>query len=137
MNIGPDGQYDSKVTDSKTIADAYLAALEAGDIDEILSLFAENATVISPIYGIVAARPFFENLMAETRRSRLTRRKIFKAVGGEASIAISFNYEWAMANGEEVSFPVVDVMELDDAGKIERMTIHYDASDAKEALAKG
>lgn len=118
---------------SNDIATQYLAALEASDLKRIGSLFADDAIVVSPIYGTVAASEFFETLLGVTSASRLTLKTVFEATN---SIAVLFDYDWDLANGRTVTFPVVDIMELDDTGKIAKLTIIYDATDAKAAVSE-
>lgn len=119
----------------RAVATAYLSALEAADLEAILTLFAGDAAVVSPLYGTVSAAQFFETLLTETSASRLTLKTVFEAAEDTSSIAILFDYEWDLANGRSVDFPVVDVMELDGLGKISKLTIIYDATEARAAIS--
>ena len=79
------------------------------------------------------AEPFFETLLSVTSASRLTLKTIFEATGEANAIAVLFDYDWDLANGRSVTFPVVDVMELNGLGKITKLIIIYDATEAKAA----
>lgn len=121
-------------TDAKRIVGAYLDALGEGDLEAVVGLFAVDGEVVSPLYGTLPAREFFTGLFEVTDNSTLKLRTIFSDVDGGQEIAVAFDYDWEMANGERVIFPVVDTFRLDDGGKIARMVIHYDASAAREKL---
>ena len=121
--------------DAKALADAYLAALAAGDLHRILALFAADATVRSPVYGTQPADAFFAGLLADTRASRVALRDIFSGVDDASKLALAFDYAWDLASGDTVTFTVVDIMTLDAAGRIARLEIFYDASEAKARLA--
>ncbi len=120
---------------ARDIAEAYLAALAAGDLDGLLSLFAADATVVSPVYGTRQAPDFFTDLLADTRASSVTLRDVFSSADDPTKLAFAFRYDWDLATGGRVSFLVVDIMTLDAAGRIARLEIVYDASEAKALLA--
>lgn len=118
------------------VADAYLAALAKGDLEAVLALFADGATVRSPLEGEVDASAFFADLFERTARSDITPIQTFDSSGGEAFAAAYFRYDWTLADGRSAGFEVVDVFELDDAGRIERLTILYDAEGVRRQLGE-
>lgn len=119
---------------AKVLGQAYLTALEAGDLDRILALFAPGATVISPLYGAQPAPAFFARLLADTRSSELSLTQVYTGVAATRQIALLFDYRWHLTSGETLLFSVVDIMTLDGAGKISTLQIFYDASAARAAL---
>lgn len=117
------------------IAEKYIEFLHAGEIDAIISLFAPNAEVDSPLYGLMKAPEFFNMLKADTTESTLTTHGIFeKAASNE--IALYFNYLWHLKNGTSVKFDVVDIMKFDDNTKITHLKIIYDTVKARPLLAQ-
>ena len=44
---------------AKTLAHQYLKYLQEANLDKLLSLFTENAIVVSPVYGEMPARDFY------------------------------------------------------------------------------
>lgn len=114
---------------------AYLQALEAGDLAEILSIFSEEARVASPLYGEQSAPDFFRQLLADTDHSVITPLRLFYEET-EHSGAAFFLYEWILDGGHHVAFEVVDLFRFDEAGKIEELRIIYDTAQTRKALEK-
>ena len=122
--------------DAKRIVADYLAALGDGDLEAVLALFADTGEVVSPLYGTLPAREFFTGLFAVTDKSTVKLQTVVAGIDSGSCIAAAFDYEWEMANGERVTFPVVATFRLDDTGKITHMVILYGASAAHEKLSK-
>jgi len=118
------------------LADAYLAALAAADLDAVCDLFAPDGVVLSPVYGERPARAFYTALFEDTQRSEVALKRVFTDVDGAGHLALHFAYTWTLADGAVVTFDVVDLIERDDDGKIVRLTILYDASATRPAVAK-
>lgn len=111
--------------------DAYLDALQAGDLETMLGLFADDATVVSPLRGPVDPEPFYDDLFAKTARSETTVRHRFE---GDRHAAVHFDYRWVLDDGSETTFECVDIFDLDDDGKIQELRIVYDAGRVMEEL---
>ena len=114
----------------KVICQEYISALESGNIDAILSLFSTEAVIESPIYGTMDATRFYKTLGDDTSQSQLEIQGIFEEVESRRA-ALYFTYHWTMSSGKEVSFDVVDILEIDDKEKIEKLIIIYDAEVAR------
>lgn len=107
----------------------YLSALNDGDLEKVLSLFDPAAVVVSPLYGTVAAAPFYRELFADTNRSVTKLLHIFSASKDDSSIALHFHYTWTLKSGKIVEFECVDVFELAPArDKFTKLTIIYDTA---------
>ncbi|OWW18240.1 nuclear transport factor 2 family protein [Noviherbaspirillum denitrificans] len=107
----------------------YLAALNKGSLADVLSLFAPNATVLSPLYGLVDAGNFYRQLFADTNRSVTTLLNIFVPSGNAPSVALHFHYTWTLKSGKVVQFECVDVFELTaDRQQFSKLTIIYDTA---------
>lgn len=107
------------------IARLYIDLLEKGDISSVISLFSDSGKVYSPIYGEKAAVDFYNDLAADTTESKLKINGIFEEPNSNR-IALYFNYEWTLKNGEIVNFDVVDIIVFDDEEKISELRIIYD-----------
>jgi ketosteroid isomerase-like protein len=83
------------------LIDEYLAALEVGDAERVLALFAPDGNVHSPLYGAVPAHQFYPTLFADTAELRLTLRRVFRD-DGEA-VAFWFDFTWVLADGTSAS----------------------------------
>jgi hypothetical protein len=118
------------------IVAAYLAAVEAGDADAMLALFAERAVVHSPLYGTLPASEFYPQLFADTGSSDLTLLGTMRgtSVEGAALLSFLFHFDWVLPNGTRAPFDVVDVAELDDAGLIQSLRIVYDTVTVRPAF---
>ena len=118
----------------QAVAQDYLTHLHAGDLAAILSLFTPDAQVHSPLYGQRPATDFYTELFADTRRSELTH---LDTLTNETTrtAALYFEYNWLMANGQEVVFPCVDILHFTEAGKIATLKIIYDTVVARTHFA--
>lgn len=115
------------------VAKKYLLHLENGEIDKVVGLFTENGIVISPLYGVMPAKQFYETLAVDTNSSKLTYDGLFFEKDTNR-MSLLFDYQWELATGESVEFKVVDVIELDSENKIEKLTIIYDTVEARTSL---
>jgi len=98
------------------LIDEYLAALEVGDAERVLALFAPDGIVHSPLYGAVPARQFYPTLFADTAELRLTLRRVFR--DDREAVAFWFDFGWVLADGTPAPFTVVDIAELTEDGLI-------------------
>ncbi|MCB1355262.1 MAG: nuclear transport factor 2 family protein [Maritimibacter sp.] len=111
------------------LCNAYLAGLDAGDLDAVLALFAPGAEVVSPLYGTMPARDFYAALFADTEASDTTLLNIFDSSDNGGAVALHFRYGWTLADGTPVAFEVVDVIELTRArDAFAKLTIIYDTA---------
>lgn len=117
------------------IAQAYIAHLSKGDLQQLLVLFAENARVISPVYGEKNYKDFYIQLFADTQTSELSIQGIFEDAE-TGKLALHFDYGWTLRNGSKVNFEVVDILEFDENNKIAVLTIIYDTVHSREGLKK-
>jgi ketosteroid isomerase-like protein len=117
----------------RELAEDYLSALGRADLDAMLALFTAEAVVHSPLYGPMPAGDFYAALLADTAGSKLTLHGVMDgaAVDGTPLVSIWFTFGWRLAGRTQVSFDVVDVLELADDGRIAALRIIYDASGAR------
>jgi hypothetical protein len=121
------------------LIDEYLAALEVGDAERVLALFASDGIVHSPLYGSVPARQFYPTLFADTAEAKLTLRRVFR--DDREAVAFWFDFAWVLADGTPAPFTVVDIAELTEDGLIADLRIIYDTSpirgDVQQATRTG
>ena len=115
----------------RTLAVAYLSAIERGDLDAILALFGPDATVYSPLYGPLPATEFYPRLLADTGRSQLHLRGV--AQDGPL-VSIWFRFDWTLPSGSAADFECVDMLELDEDGLIAALHIFYDTATNRPAF---
>ena len=104
----------------------YFTALDAGDLEGILKIFANDAMVHSPFLGKLSAREFFPKVFAASSASRITVFDVLVSAQGQARAIGYFRYDWTLNDGTKVNFDAADVFDFDAAGDIVKMTILYD-----------
>ena len=115
------------------LVDDYLSAVEERDLARLLSLFADGALVHSPLYGTMPATAFYPRLFTDTHEATLTLRA---TLGGPGRVAFWFHFDWTLADGTPAPFDVVDIAELDEAGRIRALHIVYDTVRVRPAFEK-
>jgi hypothetical protein len=111
----------------------YFQSLQQGNVAAICQLFAKDVIVDSPLYGQKHHRDFYTELMEDSGSSSIEMKRIFSDPESR-DLAIWFRYDWGLDNGERVVFEGVDVFELDEAGKIKKLTIIYDTVNTREMV---
>lgn len=113
----------------------YLGALEAGQTDQIVSLFTEDGWVSSPFLGRLPAREFFPKVVGSTSATQLTVHDILVSAEGHPRAVGYFRYDWWLKDGTLVSFECADVFNFDPGtGRIASMIILYDTHPIREAV---
>ena len=112
----------------------YFAALDSGDLQGILDLFAHDARVLSPFLGELPAREFFPKVFAASSASDIRVFDVLASVRGEPRAIGYFRYDWTLADGTQVHFDAADVFDFNADGEIARMTILYDTHPLRETV---
>ena len=104
---------------------AYLAAINAGDMDAVMALYADNAAVEDPA-GTEPKRgdeilAFYQNAFAGGADVTLT--DTIRV--SERTAAFPFRAIIKKIDGPTLTVEVIDIFEFDDAGKVEKMTAHF------------
>ena len=113
----------------------YLSALEKSDYENLISLFASNAIVHSPLYGKIEAKKFYEDLFKDTNKSVITLKDIFMSEDNSKR-AVNFLYDWTLSDGSPVSFDCVDIFKFNSDRKIQELTIIYDTLQTRPKFDK-
>ncbi len=117
------------------VAQNYLLYLEKGEMGQVTNLFADEGIVVSPLYGTLPAKKFYETLAGDTNTSKLIYDGLFFEKDSNR-MSLLFDYHWQLKNGKEVTFKVVDIIELNLENKIKKLTIIYDTVHSRAALAR-
>jgi ketosteroid isomerase-like protein len=108
---------------------SYLAAMENGDLEALLSIFTEDAMATSPISGKQPVRDFYSYVMRITSARSMTLRTIFTGVSDPTRAAIHIAYTRTVGNGKPATIEGVDVFELtEDLSKFTSVSIIYDTA---------
>jgi ketosteroid isomerase-like protein len=102
----------------------YLAAMEKADLDGVLDCFAPTGTAMSPTYGEMPARAFYETLFADTVEVRLKVRSIYAATDSPQKWMAHFDYRWQRKEGAVVDTELVDLFEISD-GRIDTLRVIF------------
>lgn len=103
------------------VVQRYVAALNAGDLDGIVALFADDATVEDPVgseprRGREAIRAFYANSLKLPLVVELTQE--VRAVADEAAFAFTVSFEY---QGRQTVIAPIDHFRFNDAGKVVSM----------------
>jgi steroid delta-isomerase len=105
----------------------YVELVDAGDIDGILALYADDARVEDPVgspplVGIEAIARFYRDGLGRTKaRAELT--GPVRVAGRSGTMPFRVDLEWG---GQPCSIQVIDVMEFDADGRIRSMKAYWD-----------
>ena len=102
----------------------YFLAIRAMDVDAFANTFAEDGTTFDPvgspgITGRDGLREFFQSICKNFKSVSLTEDSVFVAGNGAA---VKWTGKGTSLAGREVKFEGIDVIEVNDDGKIQ--TIH-------------
>jgi len=117
----------------REVALKYIELLEKGNIKDLLKLFSNKSIVESPIYGVLNATQFYNELRNDTQKSEIAIKGIFEENNSD-KLALYFNYRWTLKNNDLVTFDVVDIMEFNNANQISKIKIIYDTVKSREIV---
>jgi steroid delta-isomerase len=111
--------------DVTTIVEGYLRALESGDVDAIVSLYAEGASVedpvgSTPVVGHAAIRAFYAKAQDMHPRTQLN--GAVRVSGRECafSFTVTVNYQ-----GRRIAIHPIDTFRFDEQGRILQMRAYF------------
>ena len=115
------------------ICSQYLDALNRADLKKVLSLFEDDAVVISPLYGEVPVVEFYNSLFSDTQESKTRLLKILESTENHNIVALHFQFKWTLENGGYIDFECVDLFELSlNSNRFQKLTIVYDTYPIRE-----
>lgn len=123
----------------------YMQALDGGDYETIVSLFAPDNAVTSPFLGTMPAADFFGQLSRASANNDITSLDIFVSESGADQAVAYFQYDWTMADGSVVVFKVMDLFGFEPgSARFSSLDIIYDThpvrsehGDKYQSLASG
>ena len=107
------------------IVDQYIAAINAGDMQAVMALYADDASVEDPV-GTKPKRgdeilQFYTNAFSGGATVALTGPVRLST----KTAAFPFRAEIGKDDGQVMMVDVIDIFEFDSAGKIAKMTAHF------------
>lgn len=115
----------------------YVDLLNAGDLEGVLALFADDATVEDPVGSNVQRgkdeiRAFYTQAIASSARLRITAPQ--RGSAGNAA-AMALDVEVTMSGGPTMLIGVIETMHFNDAGKVVTMQAFWGPEDMAMAAA--
>jgi len=120
---------DDKVQAITDTVNRYIALLASGGVDDLVSLYADDATVEDPVGGEVhigsqAIKGFYSAIAGLQREAELVSLRV---AGNEAA----FHFRLTVTAGDnKMRIEPIDVMVFDDRGKVSAMKAYWSAADA-------
>ncbi len=104
---------------------AYIRALNVGDLDAIVALYADDAEVEDPVgsqpkRGLADIRAFYANSLQLPLQVELE--GAIRAVAGEAAFAFSVSFE---VKGQRTTIRPIDLFRFNAAGRIVQMRAFF------------
>lgn len=120
---------------SDELAATYVDAMTQGDVARVLTLFASDGDVHSPLYGTLPAADFYPALFKDTAAAKLNlRASMSGSRDGHEVVALWLDWVWTLASGESTRAMAVDIAELDESGSISHFYIVWDSAPIREAF---
>jgi steroid Delta-isomerase len=122
---------DDKVQAITDTVNRYIALLGDGDVDGLVSLYADDATVEDPVGGEVhigsqAIKGFYSAVANVEREAELVSLRV---AGHEAA----FHFRLIVTAGDhKMRIEPIDVMVFDDRGKVSAMKAYWSAADVTQ-----
>ena len=112
---------------------AYVAGFAAGDLEALVSLFAEDATVEDPVgtplkRGLAQVRAFYAQSLATGAKLELLGDP--RCAGDYAAFPFAVKLEW---DGSRQTIEVIDTFRFDADGKIAEMRAFFGPANMKSA----
>lgn len=112
---------------------AYVDGFERGDLDAIVGLFADDATVEDPVgtppkRGLAEIRAFYAGSLATGAKLELLGDP--RCAGDYAAFPFAVKLEW---DGRRQIIEVIDTFRFDEAGKITEMRAFFGPANMKSA----
>jgi len=98
----------------------YLQAMTQGDLAGTVACFSPAAVIVSPTYGAVPVRAFYEKLFADTMKAEVDLQGVYRAPHDPTKWAAYFGYTWQRRDHSAMNAEIVDLFEFDDASGLIR-----------------
>lgn len=102
----------------------YLQAMEVGNLPGVLACFTPDAMIASPVYGEGPVLPFYKALFADTVRTSIVIRELYRSDQRSDRWIAHFDYVWMRRDQPDMNTELIDLFELDrSSGRIMKLRI--------------
>jgi steroid delta-isomerase len=120
----------------RQVVAAYFAATRAMDLDAWLATFAPDAVDYDPVgtppvVGHTGLRQFFQTIAGAFEKVGMTEDHVFVAGSGAA---VKWTGRGVGKNGRAITFEGIDVFEVNDQGRIQKLWGYWDPARVMEEL---
>ncbi|WP_194723374.1 nuclear transport factor 2 family protein [Noviherbaspirillum malthae] len=116
----------------------YQEAINKGNLEQTMALFADEAVVSAPLTGHSTARKFHEWLLGTTKETITRLRRVFQALDNSSTLAMQLHYTWVLSNGKTLEFDGMMIFEFSaDQLSICKLTIIYDTAPIRTHVSQG
>ena len=126
---------EETLLDVRAVIGAYFDAINSERYDDVAALFAENGTLIAPgtklRQGREAIAAFFPKVLARYPEHHDDATRVL--VDGRAA-AVEIDFTGKLDTGEPISFQAIDIFDLDEQGKIAKLSTWYDSHPLRRQL---
>jgi hypothetical protein len=113
----------------------YHRAVKECDLDKVLSLFAPDGVMVTPLKGVCDPKNYHEWLFITIKKATIEVQNVFQALNGDISICVHSRYKWLLNNDKVIEFGVVSVFEFTpDRKKIKKVSNFYDTALVRSPL---
>jgi hypothetical protein len=115
----------------------YQRALNTGQLEAVLNLFAPGATITTPLVGTLDAIEYHKRLFRHTKESITRTLNVFEGLKGSRSLAFYQHHTWILHSGKTIEFTGMDVFEFTpDNKRLTSIHIIYDSLPVRTSLSK-
>ena len=97
--------------------------MAANDLAGVLACFTPDAVIVSPVYGEVPVRRFYETLIADTVRASIDVKALYRSEERPGQWIAHFGYVWIRRDQPDMDTELIDLFELDPSGLLARLRI--------------
>lgn len=116
----------------------YQEAINRGNLEQIMTLFADDAIVSAPLTGRSCARKFHEWLLGTTKETITRLIRVFQSLDSNGALSMQMHYTWVLSNGKTLEFDGVMIFEFStDRMSICKLTIIYDTAPIRTHVSQG
>lgn len=119
----------------REVVKSYIKALEDNSYNDVVKCFAQNARVHSPLYGKIDYAKYFQLVLEDFTKSKITLKNIFVSDENSELVAAHVEYAGTLKDGTKVQYEGIYLFEFEpDSEKIKTLSFIYAYHDLKQSV---